>query len=78
MRRILVNGAKVAIAGLMLGVAGCGGGGIEEGVPKDLTPGVDINTLKMQPTKGVPGGPPAKDGNLPAPKKTDETPKTSG
>ena len=58
MRRILVNGAKVAIAGLMLGVAGCDGG-VDEGVPKDLTPGVDIKSLQLQPTKGVPGGAPS-------------------
>ena len=47
MRRILGNGANVAVALVMLSFTGCDGGGIEEGVPKDLTPGVDINSVKL-------------------------------
>jgi hypothetical protein len=30
-----------------LGVCGCGGGSVEEGVPKDLTPGASLDTVKM-------------------------------
>jgi hypothetical protein len=49
MKRILMSGLSVA---LLLGVVGCGGGGIEPGVPQgDLTP-----TVKMDPKMTDPGG----------------------
>jgi hypothetical protein len=59
MSRILVIGANVAVAALMLVLAGCGGG-IDEGMPKDTTPAVDVNALKLAPTKGaeIPGAVP--------------------
>jgi hypothetical protein len=73
MRRTLVNGAKVSIAFLFLGLAGCGGGGIEEGVPKDLTPAVDPNLMKVQMnSRSVPpsavNAPKAEGAGAPAPK----------
>jgi hypothetical protein len=46
MRRILADSAKVAVAALFLGLAGCGGSGIEEGIPKDLTPAVPPELMK--------------------------------
>jgi len=49
MRRFIVNGLGVA---LLLGVAGCGGGGIEEGVPKSTTPDVPL-TVKTEMPKGL-------------------------
>lgn len=53
MRRILVDSATVAVAALFLGLAGCGGSGVEEGVPKDLTPAVEVLKADMR-SRSVP------------------------
>jgi hypothetical protein len=50
MRRFVASGVAAAF---LLGLAGCGGGGIEEGIPQDQTPGKPISidntdTLKMK------------------------------
>lgn len=43
MRRFLVGGLGTA---LLFGLVGCGGGGVEEGVPKDTKPDVSLDTVK--------------------------------
>jgi hypothetical protein len=66
---ILCPGAVVAA----LGVCGCGGGSAEEGVPKDLTPGVPFNTIKAE--MGAPGSnkpKPQPKEDFPPPKPLDE------
>jgi len=43
-RRLLLGGGKLLASALMLGLMGCGGAGIDEGMPKgDLTPGAKID-----------------------------------
>jgi hypothetical protein len=72
MKRSLVS---VLFAGTVigaLGVCGCGGGGMDEGMPKDMTPGVPTNSIKAD--MAVPG---AKKPGLPsgeAPKPGTPTP----
>jgi hypothetical protein len=47
MRRFLVSGAGVV---LLLGVVGCGGSGIDEGMPKgDLKPGAPLDPNMTDP-----------------------------
>ncbi len=43
MRRMLVSSLGAA---LLLGVVGCGGGGIDEGVPADTKPAIPLDTVK--------------------------------
>jgi hypothetical protein len=50
-RRVLCG----VVAALGFGLAGCGGGPIEEGTPKDLTPGVSLSDPSVAP-KMVPLG----------------------
>jgi hypothetical protein len=38
MRRLVVSGVCVGVVALALGASGCGGGGIEPGVPQDTKP----------------------------------------
>ena len=47
MRRIEASGSKAVVAALLLGLAGCDSGGPGEGMPTDLTPGVDPNLMKV-------------------------------
>jgi len=48
MKRVLVCGASLA---LLLGVVGCGGAGVQEGLPSgDLTPSVKIDPNMTNPS----------------------------
>jgi hypothetical protein len=55
MRRIVARGGHGGVIALVLTVVGCGGGGVDEGMPKDTTPVVPLQTIKadMQ-TRNVP------------------------
>jgi hypothetical protein len=46
MKRIVLSGCAVAVAFVL---AGCGGGTVGEGPPKDLTPGVPADDPAMNP-----------------------------
>ena len=39
MSRIVVNRSRIAAASILLALAGCGGGGVEEGIPADTNAG---------------------------------------
>lgn len=43
MKNLGLRRMSLASLVLSLGLTGCGGAGIEEGVPKDMTPGVKID-----------------------------------
>jgi hypothetical protein len=60
-RRVMV--ASSMLLAISLGLSGCGGGGIDEGTPKDTTPGVPLDSVKLQmPTaKSMPPSPPKVD-----------------
>jgi hypothetical protein len=60
-RRVMV--ASSMLLAISLGLSGCGGGGLEEGTPKDLTPAVPLDSVKLQmPTaKAMPTSPPKVD-----------------
>jgi hypothetical protein len=76
MRQIVVRGAKIAVAAFCLGLVGCDGGGIEEGMPKDLTPGVDPNMMKVQMnSRSAPPSAPTTKGAAPAGGAPTPTPK---
>jgi hypothetical protein len=62
-RRGRVMVASSMLLAMSLGLSGCGGGGIDEGTPKDLTPGkpLDSVTLQMPTTKAMPSSPPKVD-----------------
>ncbi len=47
MKRILLSGLSVAF---LMGVVGCGGGGMDAGTPSDLTPGVKIDPNLTSPS----------------------------
>lgn len=57
-RRVMV--ASTMLLAISLGLSGCGGGGLDEGTPKDLTPGVPIDSVKtqMSPSASKPPPPP--------------------
>jgi len=48
MKRSVLSGLVLASLALPLGLAGCGGGGVEEGIPKEIpkTAVVPVDTLK--------------------------------
>ena len=46
MRRIVASGVHAGLVALLVSVAGCDGGGVDEGVPKDTTPVVPLDTIK--------------------------------
>jgi hypothetical protein len=50
MKRSVVG---ILCSGVLIAAIGCGGGTMEEGVPKDLTPGVPIDSIKAN--MAVPG-----------------------
>jgi len=58
-RRVIV--ASSALLAISLGLSGCGGGGVEEGTPKDLTPAVPLDTVKTQMGTTKPPPPPKVD-----------------
>ncbi|MFO0953802.1 MAG: hypothetical protein U0835_22130 [Isosphaeraceae bacterium] len=67
-QRVRIGGLVIAMA---CGVAGCGGGGVEQGVPQDLSPGVPKEDPAMNPqmkafNKSMIKNEPAKDA-APAP-----------
>ncbi len=69
MKRFMLGGLSTAAILFALGFAGCGGSGIDEGIPRDTTPppppeGVQ---LKMGNIKAPPAG---KVGGTPPPAKT--------
>jgi hypothetical protein len=70
MRQFLSSGVKIGISALVLGLGGCGGGGIDEGMPADTKPGVDPNMMKvnMTPTKVPPSQAATKSAGEPAKK----------
>jgi hypothetical protein len=55
MRRFVIDGLSAALVALSLGVGGCGGSGISEGMPQDTTPppppeGVQLKMGNIKPT----------------------------
>ena len=55
MRRLMKRGLSAAVVVLSLGVWGCGGSGISEGMPQDTTPppppeGVQLRMGNIKPT----------------------------
>lgn len=71
MRRSVAGILGAGAAIVALGICGCGGGSIDEGVPKDLTPGASLDTVKMP--LGQAGSIKPK-----APPKVDAPPATTG
>ncbi len=77
MKRIVVQYLRVCAVAGAVGVFGCGGGGVDSGVPTDLTPGVPVDKLpKLVPmvpgkapseTAPVPGKPAGEAAKTPAP-----------
>jgi hypothetical protein len=53
MKRSLRGGVRLASVVLSLGLAGCGGGGIEEGMPADTSKSAAPITPDMTPTTGM-------------------------
>ena len=53
MKRSLRSGVRLAAVVLSLGLAGCGGGGIEEGMPTDTSKSAAPITPDMTPTSGM-------------------------
>ena len=49
---------RASVFSMILILSGCGGG-VEEGVPKDLTPGVPPEIMKADMSSTKPGKPPA-------------------
>ena len=43
MKRTLFHGRNLAALALSLGIVGCGGAGIQEGMPSDTTPAVTLD-----------------------------------
>ncbi len=66
-RRVMV--ASSMLLAISLGLSGCGGG-VEEGAPKDLTPGVPLDSVKGQMSPGTNKPPP--------PPKVDVAPTATG
>jgi hypothetical protein len=55
MRRLMKRGLSAAVVALSLGVGGCGGSGISEGMPSDTAPppppeGVQLRMGNIKPT----------------------------
>jgi hypothetical protein len=48
MRRLLVTGLSIAWLFGAVGLTGCGGGGVEEGIPADTKPAVPLDSIKTQ------------------------------
>jgi hypothetical protein len=48
MRRLLIAGLSIAGLSFSLVMTGCGGGGMEEGMPADTTPAVPLDSVKTQ------------------------------
>jgi hypothetical protein len=54
-----VGGILGAVA-IIVALGGCGGGGMEEGMPKDLTPGIPLSDVPMPLGKPGSNKPPAQ------------------